>query len=128
MVGFAPLELAVFAAISASQEEIGDKALAELMASARLRDRDLTGHGFFTAFDVDRRLPALAIRGSVIHGPDLRVALRSEVLPMGFILWVDEAGYPDCLEGVQYARPSERAFELEGAELAPANDGPLRAG
>jgi hypothetical protein len=131
MVGFTSLELAVFAAISAPQEEMGDKTLADLLASARVQDRDLIGHGFFTAFGVDRRLPALAMRQSVIHGPDLPVAVRSEVLQMGFVLWVDEAGYPECLEGFRYTLTSERAFDLEGADLAklaPANDGSLRVG
>jgi hypothetical protein len=113
MAEFTPLELAVFAAISAPYEEMGDSGLATLLAGAQVHSRDRTSHGFFTAFTVDRSLTPLAVRRSVLHGPDLAVSLGPQLLQMGFVLWVDEAGYPECLEGFQYAA----AYDLEGADL-----------
>jgi hypothetical protein len=125
MAEFTALELAVFAAIAAPYEETGDPGLAALLASAKVRGRDVTGHGFFTNFAVDRSLTPLGVRLSVVHGPDLLVSLGPQLLQMGFVLWVDDAGYPECLEGFQYAVRPAGAFDLDGADLArlaPAND------
>jgi hypothetical protein len=131
MAEFTSLELAVFAAISAPNEETEESGLAALLASARVRGRDRTDHGFFTSFTVDHRLTPLAVRLSVVHGPDLLVSLGPQLLQMGFVLWIDDAGYPECLEGFQYADRPGRDFDLDAADLArlePANDRSLRTG
>jgi hypothetical protein len=118
MVDFTPLERAVFAAISAPYEEVGDADLAKLLASARALNRERNGYGFFTSFTVDRTLAALAVRRTVIHGPDLLVSAGPYLLQMGFVLWIDEAGFPECLEGFQYAASPEAPLEFEAADLA----------
>jgi len=123
MVDFTALERAVFAAISAPPAETGDLRLTQLLASANPKERERSAHGFFTTFAVDVGLPPLSIRRGVIDGPDLLVAAGPHLLQMGFALWVDEAGYPECLEGFQYGSSAGRPLDLEGvelAELAPA--------
>lgn len=118
MVDFTPLERAVFAAISAPYEEVGDADLAALLASAKAQSRERNPHGFFTAFTVDQTLPPLAVRRSVIHGPDLLVSAATHLLQMGFVLWIDDAGYPECLEGFQYATSSDGAVDFEATDFA----------
>jgi hypothetical protein len=115
---FTHLELAVFAALSAPYDEVGGAGLATILASARVSGRDPISHGFFTNFTVDRKLAPLALRGGVLHGPDLAVRLGAQLMQMGFVLWIDEAGYPDCLEGFRYETPSGRPCDLEDADLA----------
>jgi hypothetical protein len=124
MSDLTPLERAVFAAIAAPNDEAGDRSLALLLASARGADRERSGHGFFTTFKVDRALPPLAVRDTVIPGPDMFVTDGRHLLQMGFVLWVDDEGYPECLEGFQYAATSKRPLYLDEAELAGLKPAP----
>lgn len=117
MVDLTSLERAVFAAISAPREEAGDWSLTQLLESARVEERERSGHGFFTSFTVDYSLPPLAIKRGTITGPDLLVIGGSHLLEMGFVLWIDEAGYPECLEGFRYASVSGRPVDLEEVDL-----------
>jgi hypothetical protein len=125
VIDFTQLERAVFAAISAPYDEVGDADLAQLLASARVQARERNGRGFFTTVTVDRTLAPLAVRRTVIHGPDLHVSAGTHLLQMGFVLWIDDAGYPECLEGFQYGATSNRPVDLEDADfsqLTPVDD------
>jgi hypothetical protein len=121
------LERAVFAAIAAPNDEGGDRDLAPLLASAYGADRERSAHGFFTTFKVDRSLPRLAIRDTVIPGPDMFVTDGRHLAQMGFVLWVNEEGYPECLEGFQYSATSQRPLELDEADLARLRPAPAPA-
>src|SRR5688500_9367242 len=99
MADFTRLEQEVLAAICAEQTQIAEH-LGRLLATASVTERDNTGHGFFTSFEVERDQP-LQWPTRHIDGPNLKVEVGQRVLLMGFVLWQEE-GYPDCLEGFQY--------------------------
>lgn len=123
MIDFTPLERAVFAAVSAPQEETGDLILAQLLASARPTGRERSAHGFFTTFEVDFALPPLPVRSGVLDAPDMLVTAGPHLVQMGFVLWIDQAGFPECIEGFQYASSFGLPIDLEDIrfeDLAPA--------
>jgi hypothetical protein len=105
----------VLTAICEEQPDIADQ-LRGLLATARMTERDNTGHGFYTSFDVDRGTPPIDWPLRLIDGPNAEVAVGDQTLLMGFILWLD-GGYPDSLEGFQYGTPSGGNIDLEAADL-----------
>ena len=112
-VDFTPLERAVLAAIC--EKYPSDRsALEAQLATARVRNRENTGHGFFTKVDVkktpDTALPPPRLR----DGPQL-VSVHGLKHGMGFILWLTD-GFASSLEGYAYA-DSTVELDLETAEF-----------
>jgi|GEM_PF-1568681 len=111
---FTALETKAIDAICETVPEIAEP-LQRLLATARLTERDNSGHGFFTSFEVDASLPAVTT-GVPIMGPEAEVQVGDDVLLMGFLLWL-ENGYPNCLEGFQYCTADGRELDLSGTDL-----------
>ena len=114
--GFTELEHTVFGEIGVDHPDIA-AALAAFVETAKVTKRDNTGHGFYTHFDVDRSQPPLSAPSKIVHGPNLDVQVRDEVLEMGFILWLDEALYPQFLEAFQYATKGGGNIDLQAENL-----------
>ncbi|ACB93996.1 hypothetical protein [Beijerinckia indica] len=115
MAEFTKLEHAVFASICEAQTEISD-ALRTLLLNVRITQRDNTGHGFYTSFEVDRSHPPIQFPKRWIDWPDAEVMVGNRVLLMGFILWLED-GYPKCLEGFQYGTKSGESIDLHREDL-----------
>jgi hypothetical protein len=115
MLEFTGLEQAVFTSVCDGQQGIADQ-LRKLLATARLSERDNTGHGFYTSFEVDRAAPAIDWPLRMIDGPNVEVDVGGETLLMGFILWLED-GYPNCLEGFQYGTPAGDDIDLKSTDL-----------
>ena len=113
---FTDLERAVLNAICDSHSGIANP-LRELLATAQPSERDNTGHGFYTSFEVDKIAPPLDLPERMLGGPNVEVSIGGETLLMGFVLWLG-GGYPNCLEGFQYGTPEGgidlKAFDLHG--------------
>lgn len=112
---FTELERTVLNAICDDQSGVVGL-LRELLATAQVSDRDNTGHGFFTSFDVDKSMPPVGLPQRLLDGPNSEVAVGDEKLLMGFILWFED-GYPDCLEGFQYATLEGGDIDLKAIDL-----------
>ena len=112
---FTDLERAVLNAICDAQPGIA-KTLRELLTTARLSERDNTGHGFYTAFDVDKSAQPLDVPQRLLDGPNGAVTIGDATLLMGFILWLED-GYPSCLEGFQYCTPDGGSIDLKTVDL-----------
>lgn len=115
MPGFTALEGRAIDAIREMSPEIAAP-LGRLLTTARLTERDNTGVGFFSSFTVDRTLPAISWHQRFVDGPNAEVQVGDDVLLMGFILWLED-GYPDCLEGFQYATTDGREIDLKATGL-----------
>lgn len=115
MADFTNLEKAVLDAICEEQQSIADR-LRALFLTGRLSERDNTGHGFYTSFDVDKTLAPIDWPMRLIDGPNAEVAVGGEILLMGFILWLED-GYPSCLEGFQYGTPTGGDIDLKSTSL-----------
>jgi len=115
MTGFTSLEIAVLAAIGSSQN-----VLHALLDTANVTERENTGHGFYTSFSVDRRLPPVQMPHRQIDGPIAHMNNMGDGMIMGFILWLDD-GYPDCLEGFQYSDNQGNTVDLETRDLTTLN-------
>jgi hypothetical protein len=115
MSDFTNLEKAVLDAICEGQPSVADP-LRALLATGRLSERDNTGHGFYTSFDVDRALPPIDWPMRLVDGPNAEVAVDGKILLMGFILWLED-GYPSCLEGFQYGTPTGGDIDLKSSGL-----------
>jgi hypothetical protein len=113
---FTGLEQAVLTAICDEQQTVAEP-LRKLLATARLCERENTGHGFYTSFEVDRSMPPIDWPLRLIDGPNAEVTVGGEILLMGFILWVED-GRPDCLEGFQYGTPSGDDIDLRAVDLS----------
>ena len=111
MTGFTSLEIAVLAAISSSQNP-----LSALLDTADVTERKNTGHGFYTSFSVDRRLPPSQTPHRLINGPIAHMNNMGDGMIMGFILWFED-GYPDCLEGFQYSDTQGNTVDLKSYDL-----------
>jgi hypothetical protein len=111
MTGFTSLEIAVLTAITS-----GHAALGTLLDTANVTERENTGHGFYTSFSVDRRLPPVQTPHRLINGPVAHMNNMGDGMIMGFILWL-ENGYPDCLEGFQYSDNQGNTVDLETRDL-----------
>lgn len=114
MADFTKLEWQTFAAIYASYPTVAAP-LQQLLDTAQLTDRDNTGYGFYTNFDVDRTLPP--IEGRMWISVGLYIRVKTVTIPMSFILWYDSDGYPTCLEGWQ-AGDEEVLVDLKQYDLA----------
>ena len=66
-----------------------------------MREREITGPGFFTYFDVPRGIPSPFTGWRLIDGPGAEVDAGDEQALMSFALWVED-DWPSCLEGFQY--------------------------
>jgi len=116
MPEFTGLERAVLTAICDEQPGIAGR-LRGLLATARTLERDNTGHGFYTPFEVDRSLPYVDWPQRIVSGPNVEVNVASEILLMGFVLWFED-GYPNRLEGFQYGMRSGGHIDLKVADLS----------
>lgn len=102
MQTFTTLERQAFDAMGDSHPALADLVL-PLLRSARVTSRDNTGYGFYTRFEVDRSLPPVPyIAGGPLDGATFEVTARAVTLLMDFLLWFDDAGHPNCLEGYQF--------------------------
>lgn len=111
---FTPLERAVLGAISTMHSE--DRvALETQFSTANVRNRENTGAGFFTYFEVARTTGAAVGGARLRAGPMVRIEKLEH--GMGFILWLKD-GYAHCLEGYSYAESTTGiALEAVGFEI-----------
>jgi hypothetical protein len=123
MSEFTHLERAILDAICSAQWE-GSAALNTLLASARVIERDNTGHGFNTRFHVGTDHPALAPTSNPLNGPIAHMIDMGQGMLMGFLLWFSD-GYPNCLEGYQYGDESGNQVDLRQRDLATLSFGQL---
>lgn len=97
MLALSDLERAVLAAI-AEQVLEQSATLREQVARMKVIERDNTGHGFYARLHVDGAPP--------LHGPSPlgNIGARVEGVEhgMGFLLWLDERGMAESLEGYAY--------------------------
>ena len=112
---FTSLEMKVLATIIDDQAVIGEH-LGRLLESAQISQRDNTGHGFFTSFEVAKFVGPIEWPQRWIDGPNAVVMVGGEALEMGFILWL-EAGFPNCVEGFQYGSPDRDDIDLRVVDL-----------
>jgi hypothetical protein len=115
MSEFTELEQKVLAAICDNQPSIAEP-LRSLLSDARISERDNTGHGFYTSFDVGSGRSPIAWPQCIVDGPNAEVSVGDQTLLMGFILWL-EGGYPNCLEGFQYGTPAGDNIDLKAVDL-----------
>lgn len=115
MPEFTSLERAVLAAICDAPDSGGER-LRALLDTARVQKRDNTGHGFYTSVDVDRSRASLDLPLRLLDGPNAEVEVGDQVLLMGFILWLED-GYPNVLEGFQYATKTGDSVDLQAEDL-----------
>lgn len=86
-----------------------------LLTTAKVTERDNTGHGFYTTFEVDRALPKLEGVG-MIDAPSMKMDGLGEGSILGFILWAED-GYPATLEGFQCGDETGRNVDLHDYDL-----------
>lgn len=115
MSEFTDLERTVFDAICGDRPDVAEQ-LRNFLSDARLSERDNTGHGFYTSFDVVKNMPPIDWPERILDGPDGEISVGNETLLMGFILWL-EGGYPNCLEGFQYGTPAGADIDLKAVDL-----------
>ena len=115
MLRFTNLERVVLAAICDAQEGTAEP-LRALLATAQMRQRENTGHGFFTYFEVDQTHGSVATQSNPLYGLELSVKVGGQVLLMGFLIWFT-GGYPDCLEGFQYSTEAGENIDLKAEDL-----------
>ncbi|WP_296818913.1 hypothetical protein [Brevundimonas sp.] len=120
MLPFTPLETHALRFIceagvqlTAAQRE----ALWTLLNTASLVERENTGHGFYTAFQVDRTLGSPLGDVSMINGPSVALVGHGEGNRMDFILWA-EGGFPSTLEGFQHGDLAGETVDLRQVDLA----------
>jgi hypothetical protein len=94
MMGFTALEEAALADVCARFPDDRTALLAQL-ATAKVTERENSGAGFFTSFEVSHD-------GAALAGDRMRSGGWARIdgfkQPFGFILWLED-GYADCLEG-----------------------------
>lgn len=115
MSEFTDLERTVFAVICENLPDLAEK-LRNLLWDARLSERENTGHGFYTSFDVVKKMPPIDWPQRIVEGPNGEIAVGDQTLLMGFSLWLEE-GYPNCLEGFQYGTPAGADIDLKAVDL-----------
>lgn len=93
------------------------EALWALLKTARLVERENTGHGFYTAFEVDRTIGSPLDDVSLIDGPSVALVGLGEGNRMDFILWA-QGGYPSTLEGFQHGDLAGGTVDLREVDLA----------
>lgn len=116
MSGFTELERTVLAVICDDQPGVAEQ-LFKLLSDARISERDNTGHGFYTSFDLGRGTPPIDWSLRLLDGPNAEIAVGNETLLMGFILWLD-GGYSNCLEGFQHGTPAGDDIDLKTVDLS----------
>lgn len=112
---FTPLEAAVLAAICEAELENG-AGLRLLLDGAQLIERENTGHGFNTRFDISRDHAPLTSISNPTDGPIAHMTDLGRGAVMGFLLWFSD-GYPNCLEGYQYGDESGDTVDLRQYDL-----------
>lgn len=76
-----------------------------------MREREITGPGFFTYFDVPRGIASPYTGWRIIEGPGAEVEAGGEQAQMTFMLWVED-DWPSCLEGFQSTEVDLHAHKL----------------
>ncbi|MFN3931795.1 MAG: hypothetical protein ACK4JY_08615 [Brevundimonas sp.] len=115
MTAFTNLETAVLALIcetdgrqlAPDQRQL----LKSHLATAHVVERDNTGHGFYTTFEVDRSATPKLETISMIDAPNMIMEGLGEENALGFILWAED-GYPTTLEGFQYGDRAGQTVDL----------------
>jgi len=111
---FSRLELAVAQAI-AGQFPHAQAALLEQFAEARVTNRDFTGVGFFTEFEVPRRVaPATGLANPI---GAVRAFVGPDRCPLEFMLWVTD-GYAHTIEAYTF-EDSYGDLDLLTADFTP---------
>jgi hypothetical protein len=87
-------------------------ALRSQIATARVRNRENTGHGFFTYVDVDHTVAAMGDRKPRDMREEVYATVAGAEYGMGFILWLKD-GYVDCLEGYCFSNDDTKGWDLE---------------
>ena len=97
MKGFTKLEEAVLLTICGRSSD--DQAVLDSqLETASVRNRNNTGAGFYTHFDVSKK--TLPLHQNLLD--DVWASVKGFAQPMGFILWL-KGGYADHLEGFTIA-------------------------
>jgi hypothetical protein len=99
--------------------------LAAQLRMARIKDRELTGVGFYTAFDVPPEAPRLEANNTFSFG-DVRAELEGLSHGAGFVLHVTD-GVLDCLEGYSYDEPWPLESERFVLSYVPGPDRDIEA-
>jgi hypothetical protein len=113
---FTHLEQCVLDTICSTWEQ-DQNTLRSLMHSARIIERENTGHGFYTRFQVDHAITSPIDGVRMFDGPVARMTGMGQGMTMGFILWFKD-GYPDCLEGFQNCDEGGETVDLKTRDLA----------
>jgi hypothetical protein len=113
---FTQLESAILDAICDADLE-NPAGLKLLLDGAQLIERDNTGHGFNTRFNVSRDHPSLTPKSNPVDGPIAHMVDLGPGMLMGFLLWFSD-GYPNCLEGYQYGDESGERVDLRQWDLS----------
>lgn len=108
------LERAMLEAFRQPEAKAPSELLA-LLATASVRNRDNTGYGFYTEFDVDRTLPPLDLH-PMVDGPVAHLVGLGDDNIMASILWLED-GYPKTLEGYQYGDATGQNADLHETGL-----------
>jgi len=119
MTAFTNLEAAVLrlvcetdAYLTADQRQV----LKSQLTTATVIDRDNTGHGFYTTFEVDRNTAPKLEGVNMIDAPNMTMEGLGNGNSMGFILWAED-GYPTTLEGFQYGDLAGQTVDLHNHDL-----------
>lgn len=92
------------------------EALARQLATAVVVDRDNTGHGFYTKFEVDRSAADRLVGVSMMDAPTIPMEGLGEGNSLGFIFWAAD-GYEWTLEGFQYGDLAGQTVDLNDYDL-----------
>ena len=120
MIAFTKLEAAVLDLVCKTdgrQLSVDDRrVLSTFLSTAKLVERDNTGHGFYTVFEVDRRAAARLENLSMIDAPTMNMVGLGDGNCLGFILWAED-GYPTTPEGFQYGDLAGETVDLHNFDL-----------
>jgi hypothetical protein len=120
MTAFTNLEAAVLQLVcetDAVQLSVDQRqVLKAQLRTAKVIDRDNTGHGFYTTFEVDRNAAPRLEGVNMIDAPSMIMEGLGQGNSLGFILWAED-GYPTTLEGFQNGDLTGQTVDLHNYDL-----------
>ncbi len=120
MTGFTKLEAAVLHLVcetDAKQLTTDQRQILKTqLTTATVVERDNTGHGFYTMFEMDRNAVPRLESVSMIDAPSMSMEGMGDGNIVGFILWAED-GYPTTLEGFQYGDLAGQTVDLHDYDL-----------
>jgi hypothetical protein len=109
MTELTPLEQRVLDMLFAGEHPVL-AALRKQLQSARIKNREMTGSGFFTEFEVDRTLPPVSKNLDRFWIDDVDATAAGLRKGAGFTVFVSE-GYLEMLEGYTADEPWPQGME-----------------